>query len=51
MTCYMADFNGNLQANSEIQEIRWLDYSNLNVKISPVDKLIFKDLYNKGLIK
>ncbi len=51
MTCYMAEFNGNLQANSEIQEIRWLDYSNLNVKISPVDKLIFKDLYNKGLIK
>ncbi len=51
MTCYMADFNGNLQANSEIQEIRWLDYSNLNVKISPVDKLIFKDLYDKGLIK
>ena len=51
MTCYMAGFNGNLQANSEIQEIRWLDYSNLNVKISPVDKLIFKDLYDKGLIK
>lgn len=51
MTCYMAEFNGNLQANSEIQEIRWLDYSNLNVKISPVDKLIFKDLYDKGLIK
>ena len=46
MTCYMAEFNGNLQANSEIQEIRWLDYSNLNVKISPVDKLIFKDLYD-----
>ena len=51
MTCYMAEFNGNLQANSEIQEIRRLDYSNLNVKISPVDKLIFKDLYDKGLIK
>ena len=51
MTCYMAEFNGNLQANSEIQEIRWLDYSNLNVKISPVDKLIFNDLYDKGLIK
>ena len=50
MTCYMAEFNGNLQANSEIQEIRWLDYSNLNVKISPVDKLIFKDLYDKHLI-
>ena len=51
MTCYMAEFDGKLQANSEIQEMRWLDYSNLDVKISPVDKLIFKDLYDKGLIK
>ena len=47
----MAEFDGDLRANSEIQKIKWLDYSNLNVKISPVDELIFKDLYNKGLIK
>lgn len=50
MTCYTADFEGKLQPDSEIQEIRWLDYSNLSVKISPVDKLIFKDLYEKNLI-
>ena len=50
MTCYMADFEGKLKANSEIQELKWLDYSNLNVKISPVDQLIFEDLYNKKLI-
>lgn len=49
MTCYTADFDGNLEANSEIQEIRWLDYNDLN-KISPVDKLIFADLYEKGLL-
>ena len=49
MTCYMADFEGKLEASSEIQEIRWLDYSNLDI-ISPVDKLIFKDLYEKNLI-
>lgn len=49
MTCYMADFKGELTASSEIQEIRWLDYSNLDI-ISPVDKLIFKDLYDKGMI-
>ncbi len=42
MTCYMADFDGELKANSEIQEIRWLNYSDLD-KISPVDKLIFED--------
>lgn len=49
MTCYMAEFNGQLQANSEIQEINWLSYADLE-KISPVDKLIFKDLYQKGLL-
>ena len=51
MTCYMAEFDGDLKPDSEIQEMIWLDYSNLNVKISPVDYLIFKDLYEKGFIK
>ena len=51
MTCYMAEFKGELKPSSEIQEMMWLDYSNLNVKISPVDHIIFKDLYEKGLIK
>ena len=50
MTCYMADFDGELKANSEIQEIRWLNYSNLD-KISPVDKLIFEDLHKNGYLK
>lgn len=50
MTCYTANFEGEFRASSEIQEIRWLDYSDLD-KISPVDKLIFADLYKKGLIK
>ena len=50
MTCYNAEFNGELKANSEIQEIRWLGYNDLD-KISPVDKLIFKDLYEKKLLK
>ena len=50
MTCYTADFEGALKPDSEIEEIKWLDYSNLNVKISPVDELIFKDLYDKHLI-
>ena len=50
MTCYIADFDGELRPDSEIQDIKWLDYSNLNVKISPVDELIFKDLFEKKLI-
>lgn len=49
MTCYIADFYGTMRANSEIEEIRWLNYSDLD-KISPVDKLIFNDLYGKDLI-
>ena len=50
MTCYTAEFDGELKADSEIEELKWLDYSNLNVAISPVDKKIFKDLYDKNLI-
>ena len=50
MTCYTADFDGELKPDSEIQEMKWLDYSNLDVKISPVDELIFKDLFEKKLI-
>lgn len=50
MTCYIAEFDGEIEASSEIQEINWLDYSDLD-KISPVDKLIFKNLYEKKLIK
>ena len=50
MTCYIAEFKGELKASSEIQEMKWLDYSNLDVKISPVDELIFKDLFEKKSI-
>ncbi len=50
MTCYTASFIGNLIANSEIAEIVWLTLSDIN-KISPVDKLIFADLREKGLMR
>ena len=50
MTCYIAEFKGELKASSEIQEMKWLDYSKLDVKISPVDELIFKDLFEKKSI-
>jgi len=50
MTCYTADFEGELKASAEIQEITWLQYKDID-KVSPVDKLIFKDLLDKGLIK
>lgn len=49
MSCYTADFVGELKEDSEISKIVWLTYSDID-KVSPVDKLIFDDLYNKGLL-
>ena len=49
MSCYFANYVGTLKADSEISEIVWLNYKDID-KVSPVDKLIFKDLYDKGLI-
>ena len=50
MTCYKAKYSGNLRANSEIEEIKWLNYSNLDI-ISEVDKKIFTFLHKKGELK
>ncbi|HTF30854.1 MAG TPA: NUDIX domain-containing protein [Flavitalea sp.] len=50
MTCYMADFTGQLRASSEIEEIKWLNYSDKD-KISDVDKLIFDYLKEKELLE
>ena len=50
MTCYNGEFTSQLKANSEIGEIVWLTYKDKD-SISPVDKLMFDDLYSKGLIK
>lgn len=50
MTCYTADYIGELQPASEIEKMVWLTYQDLD-KISPVDKLIFTDLKEKGLIE
>ena len=49
MTCYSADFTGQLKADSEIEEIKWLNYSDKD-KISDVDKLIFDYLKEKALL-
>jgi 8-oxo-dGTP pyrophosphatase MutT (NUDIX family) len=39
MTCYKAKYSGTLKANSEIEEIKWLNYNDLDI-ISEVDKKI-----------
>lgn len=49
-TCYMAEFEGELKANSEIEKLVWLDSGDMN-KVSAVGKIILNDLMAKGLIK
>ena len=50
MSCYTAEFTGELRPDNEIEEIRWIDYSDYDT-VSPVDKLILDDLRSKGFIK
>ena len=50
MTCYTAEFDGELKADSEIAEIVWLTTEDIE-SVSPVDKLIFMDLNRRGLLK
>jgi len=49
MTCYTADFIGELTPAAEIEKLDFFDYSQ-KAKTSPVDHLIFDDLKTKGLI-
>lgn len=49
MTCYTADYKGELKASSEIEHFEWLKYSDRD-KISEVDKLIFDSLKAQDLI-
>ncbi|WP_201766076.1 NUDIX hydrolase [Nafulsella turpanensis] len=50
MKCYSASYKGTIKASSEIEEVAWLTYADRN-KISPVDKIIFDRLKEKGRIK
>lgn len=50
MSCYFAEYEGNLKVDNEISEIVWLTYADID-KVSPVDKLIFEDLHTKGLLQ
>jgi len=49
MTCYSADFKGEIKASSEIQEVLWITHKDKD-KSSPVDKIILDSLKEKGLI-
>ena len=47
MTCYTASYAGILTANSEIEEVVWLSYQDIE-KVSAVDKIIFNFLKDCG---
>ncbi len=49
MTCYEADFTGELQPSSEIQDITYYSYARRDI-VGPVDQIIFDDLKKKSLI-
>jgi len=49
MTCYSAEYSGDIKAASEIEEIRWLNHADKD-KIAEVDKLIFDFLKEQELI-
>ena len=49
MTCYTADYEGDIEPASEIAEFAWLGYADRD-KCSLVVKIIFDWLLEKGLI-
>ncbi|MBO5478508.1 MAG: NUDIX domain-containing protein [Clostridia bacterium] len=49
MTCYMAEYEGELKPDSEIERIDFLNTNDID-KLSLAGKLIFEDLKEKGLI-
>lgn len=49
MTCYTADFDGELIPSAEIAELDFFTYAQKE-KTSEVDHLIFEDLYQRGWI-
>lgn len=49
MTCYCAEFTGDLSASSEIKTFDWLGMADID-KISAVNKLIYPVFCQMGLI-
>ncbi|MDW3191367.1 MAG: NUDIX domain-containing protein [Cytophagales bacterium] len=49
MTCYTANYDGIPAPTSEIEEIRWLTYLDIDL-VSEVDKKIFDFLKEKGML-
>jgi len=50
MSCYTAEFIGELQAGAEIAKLDYFSFDQKNLT-SPVDHIIFDDLRKRGLIQ
>ncbi|GAA4576190.1 NUDIX domain-containing protein [Micromonospora coerulea] len=50
MTCYAADYRGELRPDSEIAELAWLGYADRH-RVSPVDQIIFDHLRAAGALR
>lgn len=50
MTCYTADYKGELTPSAEIEEMAWLTSDTDPVLLSPVDRIIFAYLKEHNLI-
>jgi len=49
MTSYLGDYQGEIKASSEIDRFDWHTISDIK-KVSAVDRIIYLDLFSKGLI-
>lgn len=47
MSCYTGDYEGDLTASSEIEEMAWFSYADRAV-VPPVDQALFDDLKSRG---
>jgi 8-oxo-dGTP pyrophosphatase MutT (NUDIX family) len=47
LTCYTADYEGNLRPDNEIEEMVWLTYADRD-RVSPADQLVFDHLREAG---
>ncbi len=49
LSCYFAEFSGEIQASSEIEEVIWLSYAD-RVKCSPVTIIVMDWLKSAGMV-
>lgn len=49
ITCYLAEFKGEIQADAEIEEVAWLNFNDKS-RTSPITIIIMDWLHSQGMI-